>query len=149
VRVVIYALVSTSNKSRDTENQFQQLRALAAQYGTIYKVYADQELAGKANRTGFKSLLREAAQKKFDLVVFWCLDRFSREGAAATLRYLTGLQDHGVHYKSLTEPCFDSLGPFGNISVVMLATIAAQDVISSNLKYHLLKSPFSKLSQRP
>jgi DNA invertase Pin-like site-specific DNA recombinase len=129
VRVAIYALVPPTNKSQDTENQFQQLRTFAAQHGTLYKVYADQELAGKANRTGFKSLLREAAQKKFDLVVFWCLDRFSREGATATLRYLTGLQDHGVHYKSLTEPCLDSLGPFGNISVAMLATIAAQDLL--------------------
>jgi DNA invertase Pin-like site-specific DNA recombinase len=129
VRVAIYALVPPTNKSQDTENQFQQLRAFAAQHGTLYKVYADQESAGKANRTGFKSLLREASQKKFDLVVFWCLDRFSREGASATLRYLTGLQDHGVHYKSLTESCLDSLGPFGNISVAMLATIAAQDLL--------------------
>jgi DNA invertase Pin-like site-specific DNA recombinase len=129
VRVAIYALVSPTNKSQDTENQFQQLRAFAAQHGTLYKVYADQESAGKANRTGFKGLLREAAQKKFDLVVFCCLDRFSREGASATLRYLTGLQDHGVHYKSLTEPCLDSLGPFGNISGAMLATIAAQDLL--------------------
>jgi hypothetical protein len=34
-----------------------------------------------------------------------------------------------VHYKSLTEPCLDSLGPFGTISVAMLATIAAQDLL--------------------
>jgi DNA invertase Pin-like site-specific DNA recombinase len=129
VRVAIYALVSTTSKSQDTENQFQQLRAFAARHGPIYKVYADQESAGKANRTGFNNLLREAAQKKFDLVVFWGLDRFSREGASATLRYLTGLQAHGVHYKSLTEPCLDSLGPFGNISGAMLATIAAQDLL--------------------
>jgi DNA invertase Pin-like site-specific DNA recombinase len=129
VKVAIYALVSPTNKSQDTENQFQQLRAFAAQYGTIYKVYADQESAGKANRTGFKSLLRQASQKKFDLLVFWCVDRFSREGASATLRYLTRLKDYGVHYKSLTEPCLDSLGPFGTISVAMLATIAAQDLL--------------------
>lgn len=132
MRVAIYALVSTNTKSRDTDNQFQQLRAFAAQHGTIYKVYADQESGGQANRTGFKRLLREASQKKFDLVVFWCLDRFSREGASATLRYLTRLKVHGVHYKSLTEPCLDSLGPFGNISVAMLATIAAQDLLISS-----------------
>jgi DNA invertase Pin-like site-specific DNA recombinase len=110
-------------------HSYQQLRAFAAQHGTICKVYADQESGGKANRTGFNSLLREASQKKFDLVVFWCLDRFSREGAAATLRYLTGLKDHGVRYKSFTEPCLNSLWPFGNISMAMLATIAAQDLL--------------------
>jgi DNA invertase Pin-like site-specific DNA recombinase len=67
-------------------------------------VYTDQESGGKADRTAFKHLLLEAYQKKFDLVVFWRLDRFSREGALATLRYLKELKDHGVNYKSYTEP---------------------------------------------
>jgi DNA invertase Pin-like site-specific DNA recombinase len=57
------------------------------------------------------------------------LDRFSREGALATLRYLKEFKDHGVHYKSFTEPYLDSLGPFGDVIVSMLATIAAQDLI--------------------
>jgi DNA invertase Pin-like site-specific DNA recombinase len=68
--------------------------------------------------------------------VFWLLDRFSRKGALATLRYLKEFKDHGVHYKSFTEPYLDSLGPFGDVIVSMLATIAAQDLIkiSENTK---------------
>jgi DNA invertase Pin-like site-specific DNA recombinase len=75
------------------------------------------------------------------LVVFWRLDRFSREGALATLRYLKELKDHGVNYKSFTEPYLDSLGPFGDIIVSILATIAAQDLIkvSENTKAALVK----------
>ncbi|SMB92445.1 resolvase-like [Hymenobacter roseosalivarius DSM 11622] len=42
----------------------------------------------KADRSEFKQLLLEAYQKKFDLVVFWRLDRFSRGGALPTLKYL-------------------------------------------------------------
>ncbi|RZK41985.1 MAG: recombinase family protein, partial [Hymenobacter sp.] len=86
-------------------------------------------------------LLLEAYQHKFDLVVFWRLDRFSREGALATLRYLKELKDHGVNYKSFTEPYLDSLGPFGDVIVSMLATIAAQDLIkiSENTKAALAK----------
>jgi DNA invertase Pin-like site-specific DNA recombinase len=104
-------------------------------------VYTDQESGGKADRTEFKQLLLEAYQKKFDLVVFWRLDRFSREGALATLRYLKELKDHGVNYKSFTEPYLDSLGPFGDVIVSMLATIAAQDLIkiSENTKAALAK----------
>jgi DNA invertase Pin-like site-specific DNA recombinase len=104
-------------------------------------VYTDQESGGKADRTAFKQLLLEAYQKKFDLVVFWRLDRFSREGALATLRYLKELKDHGVNYKSFTEPYLDSLGPFGDVIVSMLATIAAQDLIkiSENTKAALAK----------
>ncbi|RZJ57673.1 MAG: resolvase [Hymenobacter sp.] len=117
------------------------MQAFAEQHGTVYKVFTDQESGGKADRAEFKTLLLEAYQKKFDLVVFWRLDRFSREGALATLRYLKELKDHGVNYKSFTEPYLDSLGPFGDVIVSMLATIAAQDLIkiSENTKAALAK----------
>ena len=51
------------------------------------------------------------------------------------------LRDHGVNYKSFTEPYLDSLGPFGDVIVSMLATIAAQDLIkiSENTKASLAK----------
>ncbi len=127
MRVAIYARVSTKDKGQDTENQLHQLREFAERHGTIYKVFTDQESGGKADRTEFMALLLEAYQKKFDLVVFWRLD-LSREGALATLRYLE-LKDHGVNYKFFTKPYLDSLGPFGDVIVSMLATIAAQDLI--------------------
>lgn len=141
MRVAIYARVSTKDKGQDTDNQLHQLREFAERHGTIYKVFTDQESGGKADRVEFKLLLLEAYQKKFDLVVFWRLDRFSREGALATLRYLKDLKDHGVNYKSFTEPYLDSLGPFGDVIVSMLATIAAQDLIkiSENTKAALAK----------
>jgi DNA invertase Pin-like site-specific DNA recombinase len=141
MRVAIYARVSTKDKGQDTENQLQQLREFAERHGTIYQVYTDHESGGKADRTAFKTLLLEAYQQQFDLVVFWRLDRFSREGALATLRYLKELKDHGVNYKSFTEPYLDSLGPFGDVIVSMLATIAAQDLIkiSENTQAALAK----------
>ena len=110
MKVAIYARVSTKDKGQDTENQLHQLRAFAEQHGAIYEVYTDQESGGSADRSEFKRLLLHAYQKKFDLVVFWRLDRFSREGALATLRYLKELKDHGVDYKSFTEPYLNSLG---------------------------------------
>jgi len=129
MRIAIYARVSTKDRGQDPENQLHQLRAFAEQHGTLYKVFTDEESGGKADRTEFKALLLEAYQQKFDLVVFWRLDRFSREGALQTLKYLKELKDHGVNYKSFTEPYLDSLGPFGDVIVSMLATIAAQDLI--------------------
>lgn len=90
-------------------------------------------------------MLLEAYQKRFDLVVFWRLDRFSREGAPPTLKYSKELRDHGVNYKSFTEPYLDSLGPFGDVIVSMLATIAAQELIriSENTKALLAKKKAS------
>jgi DNA invertase Pin-like site-specific DNA recombinase len=59
----------------------------------------------------------------------------------ATLKYLEELKDHGVNYKFFTKPYLDSLGPFGDVIVSMLATIAAQDLIkiSENTKAALAK----------
>jgi DNA invertase Pin-like site-specific DNA recombinase len=117
------------------------LRAFAERHGTSYQVFTDQESGGKADRTEFKRLLLEAYQHQVDLVVFWRLDRFRREGALATLRYLKELRDHRVNYKSVTAPYLDSLGPFGDVIVSMLAAIAAQDLIkiSENTKAALAK----------
>ena len=141
MRVAIYARVSTRDKGQDPKNQVHQLRTFAEQHGTLYKVFTEEVSGGKSDRTEFKQLLLEAYQKRFDLVVFWRLDRFSREGALPTLKYLKELRDHGVNYKSFTEPYLDSLGPFGDVIVSMLATIAAQDLIkiSENTKAALAK----------
>ncbi|WP_046244630.1 recombinase family protein [Hymenobacter terrenus] len=141
MRVAIYARVSTRDKGQDPANQLHQLRVFAEQHGTIYQVFTEEVSGGKSDRSQFKQLLLEAYQKKFDLVVFWRLDRFSREGALPTLKYLKELRDHGVNYNSFTEPYLDSLGPFGDVMVAMLATIAAQDLIkiSENTKASLAK----------
>jgi DNA invertase Pin-like site-specific DNA recombinase len=141
MRVAIYARVSTNDKGQDPENQLHQLRAFAEKHGTIYKVYTEEVSGGKADRAQFKLLLLEAYQKKFDLVVFWRLDRFSREGTLVTLKYLKELSDQGVNYKSFMEPYLDTLGPFADVIVSMLSTIAAQDLIkvSENTKAALAK----------
>ena len=104
-------------------------------------MYTEEVSGGKADRAQFRLLLLEAYQKKFDLVVFWRLDRFSREGTLATLKYLKELSDHGVNYKSFMEPYLDTLGPFADVIVSMLSTIAAQDLIkiSENTKAALAK----------
>ena len=73
------ALRKTRDKGQDPENQVHQLRAFAEQHGTLYKVFTEEVSGGKSDRSKFKLLLLlEAYQKKFDLVVFWRLDRFSR-----------------------------------------------------------------------
>jgi DNA invertase Pin-like site-specific DNA recombinase len=36
-------------------------------------------------------------------VLFWSLDRLTREGTLATLQYLRRFSDHGIRFKSYTE----------------------------------------------
>jgi DNA invertase Pin-like site-specific DNA recombinase len=44
------------------------------------------------------------ARRRFDCVVFWALDRFSREGMVPTIMHLQRLAAHGVLFHSYTEP---------------------------------------------
>jgi hypothetical protein len=54
------------------------------------------------------SQLKAAHQRKFDIIVFWALDRLTREGARATLNYLQRLESKGVGYFSYQEQWLDS-----------------------------------------
>jgi DNA invertase Pin-like site-specific DNA recombinase len=59
----------------------------------------------------------DAYQRRFDVVLFWSLDRFSREGVTETLNHLQKLTITGVQFKSFTEPFLDSTGPFWEASI--------------------------------
>ena len=74
-------------------------------------------------------MFADAARRKFDLLLFWSLDRLSREGVLETLQHLNRLTSCGVAYKSFTEQYFDSCGIFKDAVISILATIAKQERI--------------------
>ncbi|MBO3270739.1 recombinase family protein [Hymenobacter defluvii] len=128
MNAAIYARVSTRDKGQDTENQLRELRGFAERLGySVYKEYTDQESGAKADRPAFKQLFQDAHQRRFDVVLFWALDRFSREGVAETLGYLQNLSVSGVQFKSFTEQYLDSTGIFKDAIISILATIAKQE----------------------
>jgi DNA invertase Pin-like site-specific DNA recombinase len=106
MRVAIYARVSTDDKGQDPENQLRELRAWAANSGhEINGEYVDYESGrkGAEKRKQFAALFDDASKRKFDCVLFWALDRFSREGMAQTIIHLQRLSSHGVAFHSYTE----------------------------------------------
>jgi len=129
-RVAIYGLVSTRDKRQEVENQLAQLREFAAKQGwTISCEYAGRESCAKRDRIEFQEMSRDAAHRRFDLLLFWSLDRFTREGVLETLTHLNRLTGAGVGYRSFTEPYFDSCGIFKDAVISILATIAKQERI--------------------
>ncbi len=83
--VAIYARVSTRDR-QEASNQLRELRALCRKQGwRIVGEYVDRESGGKPDRPQFRHPFDDAHRRKFDLVVFWVLDRFSREGVLRTL----------------------------------------------------------------
>src|SRR5262245_40090756 len=127
-RIVLYARVSTKDKGQDSRNQLAQLREFCArQDWTIVHEYIDQASGKSAERPKFKELMASASRHEFDLVLFWSLDRFSREGVLQTLQHLQTLTSYGVGWKSLTEQYLDSCGIFRDAVLSILATIAKQE----------------------
>ena len=107
MRVAIYVRVSTDDKGQDPENQLRELRAWCNNAGHIVAhEYIDHESGrnGTKNRKQFAQLFEDAHKRKFDCVLFWALDRFTREGLTPTVMYLQRLAECGVSFHSYTEP---------------------------------------------
>ncbi|MFY9838343.1 MAG: recombinase family protein [Xanthobacteraceae bacterium] len=106
MRIAIYARVSTDDKGQDPENQLRELRAWAVNSGHgISGEYVDYESGRKGadKRKQFAALFDDAAKRKFDCVLFWALDRFSREGMMQTVLHLQRLSSYGIAFHSYTE----------------------------------------------
>jgi DNA invertase Pin-like site-specific DNA recombinase len=129
MRVALYLRVSTDKQ--DCENQRRQLHQFAKQQGwVIVQEYVDAgESGGKAGRAALQRMFTDASRRQFDLLLFWALDRLSREGVLPTLRHLEQLTGYGVQWRSFTEQFFDSCGPFRDAVISILATLAKQERI--------------------
>ena len=101
MKAAIYARVSTDKQ--ETLNQLLQLREYAAKQGwTVVTEYVEEKTAsGKKRRSEFEAMMLAASQRKFDVLLFWALDRLSREGAARTLKHLEQLDEWKVRSESV------------------------------------------------
>src|SRR6266508_5084480 len=128
MRIAIYARVSTDDKGQDPENQLRQLRQWCATAGhEIAHEYIDRESGrkGTKDRKQFDALFEDAHKRKFDCVLFWALDRFTREGMAPTIMHLQRLASYGVGFHSYTEPHLATDNELvRNILLALLASLA-------------------------
>jgi DNA invertase Pin-like site-specific DNA recombinase len=128
--VALYARVSTKDGRQDTENQLTALREYCSKHGwVIAGEYVDHETGGHSRRPHFQQMFIDARARKFDMVLFWSLDRLSREGVSATLNHLERLNATGVNWRSYTEEYLDSCGLFRDAVLSILATIAKQECV--------------------
>jgi DNA invertase Pin-like site-specific DNA recombinase len=104
-RVALYLRISTDQGRQDADNQRLQLRRFCdSREWEIVCEYEDHETGSKSDRAQFPQMMSDASTRKWDLLVFWSLDRFTREGTLATLKYLEELEGYGIRWRSLTEP---------------------------------------------
>jgi hypothetical protein len=102
---------------------FTRFRHQSASVSSAWCHFSGKQKHRRISPTG----LKWAHQRKFDLIVFWALDRFTREGTRATLNYLERLESKGVGFVSFQEQWLDSTGPFRDVMISMFASLAKQE----------------------
>ena len=114
-KVGIYTRVSTLDQTID--NQLIELRDHCSKMGwEVVKEYADEGLSGtlsRDKRPALNSLIKDAYQKRFDLVVCWDISRIGRSMKELIL-FLSDMKDRGIGICSVRQG-FDTSTSMGEI----------------------------------
>ena len=120
-RAAIYARVSTFDQT--TENQIMELRRYVETRGWTSDEYVDEGVSGSTDhRPALDKLLRDAKRRRFDVLVYWRLDRLGRNLKHLIL-FLEELHALGVDFVSLAEG-IDATTPAGRLQMHILGAIA-------------------------
>lgn|GEM_PF-1806545 len=111
-KVVLYARVSKDDdgeRYQEPENQLVPLREFAKSFGyEVVGEYVDKISGASADRPQFKEMKNQAMLRKFNGILVWSLDRFSREGILITMSYIQELRNRGIFIKSHQESWLDT-----------------------------------------
>jgi len=127
MKIAIYIRVSTEDQAKEgysLEVQREYLESFAKREGLeIFKIYQDDGISGyTTERPALQELLKDARQKKFDLVLVYKIDRFSRN-LKDMLNLVDELSKYDVGFRSATEP-FDSTTSAGKLMFQQLGSFA-------------------------
>ena len=131
MKVALYTRVSTDEQAREgysLEVQREYLEDFAKrQSWEIYypeegRIYSDDITGYTLDRPALKRLLADARRKKFDSVLVYKIDRFSRR-LKDMLNLIDELEDMGIGFKSATEP-FDTMTSAGKLMMQQLGSFA-------------------------
>lgn len=136
MQVALYARVSTSDKHQNPEVQLDKLRAYCESAGWKWVEYVDYASAQDyMKRTRWSQLMKDASQRKFELVLVWKLDRAFRSmiHASNTLAILRG---HGIGFRSYQEPAIDTTNAMGEFLFNIMASFAQfeRDIIADRVR---------------
>ncbi len=123
-RAAMYLRVSTDGQT--TENQRLVLQGVAERRGwTVTTTYEDAGISGakgRDKRPGFDTMLRDATRGRFDVLMFWSIDRLGRS-AAMVATTLAELEHAGVSIYADKE-AMDATTPHGKAMLQMAGVFA-------------------------
>lgn len=136
MKTAIYARVSLDETNKEDrryqepENQLEPLREWAKQRGwEIIKEYVDRGSGADSNRPEFKQMLQDAMMMRFNCILVWKFDRFSREPMFVAVGRVQKLRERGIGIKSLTESWLDTDkdNPIGDVILSIMSWAAAEE----------------------
>jgi DNA invertase Pin-like site-specific DNA recombinase len=120
----IYVRVSTDRQT--TENQERELRGIAKRMGwTVVKVYKDEGVSGaksRAERPAFDAMCKDAARRRFEMVMAWSVDRLGRS-LQDLVNFLSELHALGIDLL-LHQQGLDTTTPAGKALFQMMGVFA-------------------------
>lgn len=137
----LYVRVSTTKQ--DADNQLIQLREYCKNSQIdVFREYTDIVSGKEKYRPSYDEMFRDAHQRKFRMVLFWDLSRFSRAGTLHTLQKLHELDSLGIVWRSYNEPYLDSTGVFKDVVISIMASLAKieREKISERTKAGLVRA---------
>ena len=138
--IALYARVSTREQAEEGYSIDEQERLLLEYCDKngyqVFKTYSDKGISGKdiKHRPAMCQLLKDAEEKKFNMVISWKINRISRKLADA-IKIVDILDKNGISYRSYSEP-FESDTPAGKMQFQMMALIGEfeRSTIAQNVK---------------
>jgi len=135
MKIAIYARVSMDEHKEDRryqepENQLVPLREWASKQGwDVYKEYVDKASGADPNRPMFRMMLQDAMLLRFDNILVWKLDRFSRETMSQVIGRIQRLRERSIGIKSFTESWLDTSkdNPMGELVLAIMSWAAAEE----------------------
>ena len=122
--VAIYSRVSTDRQT--TENQERELQAVADRMGwRIVEVYRDEGISGakgRKDRPALDALCKDAARRRFDLIMAWSVDRLGRS-LQDLVAFLSDVHGYGVDL-FLHQQGVDTTTPSGKALFQMMGVFS-------------------------
>ena len=136
MKVAIYARVSLEEGNKEDrryqepENQLAPLREWSKRINAeVYKEYVDRGSGADPNRTNFRSMLHDAMLLRFDTILVWKLDRFSREPMNIVIGRIQKLKERGIGIRSMTEEWLDTTNsnPMSELIMAIMSWAASEE----------------------
>jgi DNA invertase Pin-like site-specific DNA recombinase len=127
ILAAVYARVSTLHSGQDSTMQTRELVEYCQRRGwEVFESYVDNGVSGKKDsRPELNRLMADAHARRFDVVVVWRFDRFSRS-ASHLCRALAIFNALKINFVSMIEQ-IDTTTPAGTFVFHVLAAVAESE----------------------